>query len=275
MSESQRDRDRELGMDREITRRDFLDGVAVTVGGPGAGRCRIRTAGRLRIGRQADAADATAGELSARSHGPAGPNGRRASRPAHAPGRQLLGAAGSPRDTGESYDLVVVGGGISGLAAAYFYSRQNPERPHPGARQPRRLRRPRAAKRVHARGQRIRPPADRLRRHGVDRHALASISPRPWPCSRTSASRLERFYKYFDRTASTSASGWSTRCEVLRQGDLGSRPHRRDATRRRPTAETEGRAAWPRQAKRDLVMIYHDPKDWLPGLSRTRRRRSA
>src|SRR5439155_26010155 len=29
--------------------------------------------------------------------------------------------AGKPVDTGETYDLVVVGGGISGLAAAYFY----------------------------------------------------------------------------------------------------------------------------------------------------------
>src|SRR6266404_816390 len=29
--------------------------------------------------------------------------------------------AGQPINTGETYDLVVVGGGISGLAAAYFY----------------------------------------------------------------------------------------------------------------------------------------------------------
>ena len=32
--------------------------------------------------------------------------------------------AGNPADTGETYDLIVVGGGISGLAAAYFYRKQ-------------------------------------------------------------------------------------------------------------------------------------------------------
>src|SRR4029077_2108308 len=30
-------------------------------------------------------------------------------------------SAGKPEDTGETYDLIIVGGGISGLAAAYFY----------------------------------------------------------------------------------------------------------------------------------------------------------
>ena len=33
-------------------------------------------------------------------------------------------SAGVPSDTGETYDLIVVGGGISGLAAAYFYRQQ-------------------------------------------------------------------------------------------------------------------------------------------------------
>ena len=29
--------------------------------------------------------------------------------------------AGKPEDTGETYDLIIVGGGISGLAAAHFF----------------------------------------------------------------------------------------------------------------------------------------------------------
>src|SRR5215469_2365623 len=32
-------------------------------------------------------------------------------------------SAGQPEDTGEAYDLIIVGGGISGLAAAHFYRR--------------------------------------------------------------------------------------------------------------------------------------------------------
>ncbi len=34
------------------------------------------------------------------------------------------GTAGTPEDTRETYDLIVVGGGISGLAAAYFFRKQ-------------------------------------------------------------------------------------------------------------------------------------------------------
>ena len=33
-------------------------------------------------------------------------------------------AAGAPENAGESYDLVVVGGGISGLAAAHFFRKR-------------------------------------------------------------------------------------------------------------------------------------------------------
>ena len=67
--------------------------------------------------------------------------------------------------TGETYDLVVVGGGISGLAAAHFFRAARARRAHPDPRQPRRLRRPRQAQRVHLR----RADLHRLRWHPVDR----------------------------------------------------------------------------------------------------------
>ena len=39
----------------------------------------------------------------------------------------LESSIGRPRDTGERYDLVVVGAGISGLSAAYFYRKARPD----------------------------------------------------------------------------------------------------------------------------------------------------
>ena len=73
----------------------------------------------------------------------------------------------------ESYDLVVVGGGISGLAAAWFYRRAQAVRAHPDPRQPRRFRRPRQAQRVHARW----PPHHRLWRQPVAAIAELALQP--------------------------------------------------------------------------------------------------
>ncbi len=114
MRVSKRREARELGMNRSITRRQFINGVAVGVSG--------------------------ASLLAAK----AGAAGAPQSPPAYYP-PALTGLRGShvgsfevahqvrdgdyesfPRldvDTGEEYDLVVVGGGLSGLSAAYFFQK--------------------------------------------------------------------------------------------------------------------------------------------------------
>jgi spermidine dehydrogenase len=107
-------RDRELGMGRSVTRRDFLNGVSVAAGG-----AMLSQSSMLRT--------LAFAEGSTKENYPPALTGLRGSYDAtYQYAHQLRDDAfwenaGKPIDTGETYDLVVVGGGISGLAAAYFY----------------------------------------------------------------------------------------------------------------------------------------------------------
>jgi spermidine dehydrogenase len=110
-------KDRELGMHRKITRRDFLNGVAVTAGAAMMPQYLF--------------SEQTAGQVSSAQNSstyyPPALTGLRGSHAGSFETAHSLrdgtfwDSAGKPEDTGESYDLIVVGGGISGLAAAHFY----------------------------------------------------------------------------------------------------------------------------------------------------------
>ena len=107
-------KDRELGMHCNITRRDFLNGVAVAAG-----------ATMLPAAAWADNADP---EKSPDYYPPALTGLRGSHVGAFETIHSLRDGAfwdnvGKPEDTGEDYDLVVVGGGISGLSAAYYFQR--------------------------------------------------------------------------------------------------------------------------------------------------------
>lgn len=107
--------DRDLGMDRPITRRDFLNGVAVALTSTVIRPPWLEAYG-LPPDLQPDAA---------LDDYPPARTGLRGSHPgsfevAHRL-RDRKGWTDPGVDTAERYDLVVVGGGISGLAAAYFF----------------------------------------------------------------------------------------------------------------------------------------------------------
>src|SRR5271169_682078 len=116
-------RDRELGMDRKITRRDFLGGVAIAVGGS------VLTTSAPWLYGLGSSDPAFAPEKDPNYYPPAllgmrgNHDGTYTSAHSLRDG-EFWDSAGTPENTGEKYDLVVVGGGISGLAAAYFYRQQ-------------------------------------------------------------------------------------------------------------------------------------------------------
>jgi spermidine dehydrogenase len=115
-----------IGMRRKITRRDFLNGVSVGVGGAIVG-----TIGASKVfGTDTLLAAAALDELSpqdALGYYPPAKMGMRGNHDGSFTFAHLMrdgqpwNALGKANATGENYDLVVVGGGISGLAAAYFY----------------------------------------------------------------------------------------------------------------------------------------------------------
>ncbi len=111
--------DRQLGMGSPITRRDFLNGVAVGVGATAAGSLVPDFSTLF-------------------AQGPAGtyPPALTGLRGSHVGSFEVFHAmkdgafwktAPAPQVTGEEYDLVVVGAGISGLAAAHYYRKARPD----------------------------------------------------------------------------------------------------------------------------------------------------
>ena len=116
-------RDRDLGMTRKITRRDFLDGVAIAV------RASVMASGAPWLHGLDLPASAFAPEKDPAYYPPALTGMRGNHEGTYASAHSLRDgefweSAGRPETTGEKYDLVIVGGGISGLAAAYFYRQQ-------------------------------------------------------------------------------------------------------------------------------------------------------
>ena len=110
-------RDRELGMDRRITRRDFLNGFGIAIGG-GFALSNHEWLNAFGLPQSPLAAEKNP------NYYPPTLTGMRGTTDAT---MQAGHALRDGRDWGratadsETYDLIVVGGGISGLSAAYFF----------------------------------------------------------------------------------------------------------------------------------------------------------
>jgi spermidine dehydrogenase len=112
--------DKKLGMDRPITRRDFLNGVSIAVGGS------VLASNAPWVNAVETSTVDFAPEKGSNYYPPALTGMRGNHEGSYTYAHQLRDgefwkSTGKAEDTGENYDLVIVGGGISGLAAAYFY----------------------------------------------------------------------------------------------------------------------------------------------------------
>src|SRR5262249_25389081 len=117
---SENDNDRDLGMHCSITRRDFLNGIAVTAG---ASLLPPHLVAAMQEGAEPEKPS---------GYYPPALIGLRGS---HVGSFEVAHSirdgdfwqkAGTPAETGEQFDLIIVGGGISGLSAAYFFRKANP-----------------------------------------------------------------------------------------------------------------------------------------------------
>ncbi|MGD0503465.1 MAG: NAD(P)-binding protein [Steroidobacteraceae bacterium] len=115
--------ERALGMDRPITRRDFLNGVAIGTAALAGGPLLADSPTDPTTPATPTAPVSTAAQ-DAPGYYPPLLTGMRGSHPGSFESAHALRdgkTSPAPVDTGEQYDLIVVGAGISGLAAAHFY----------------------------------------------------------------------------------------------------------------------------------------------------------
>jgi spermidine dehydrogenase len=255
--------ERELGMNRRITRRDFLNGIALAVGASVvSGGANAQDPGPdLSVDDPLLARGITQQDP---RYYPPSLTAMRGNHPgSFEVAHQLRDssfwqASPKPEATGEHYDLVVVGAGISGLAAAYFYRKKA---------------RPDARVLVldnhddfggHAKRNEFEAAGRLLLSNGGTQsiESPSEFSPVAKKLLAELGIETDRFYAYYDRKL---YSKLGTACFFDRETfgadclltGMGTKPW----------AQFLSRAPISDMARRDIVRLYTEKVDHLPGLS--------
>ena len=245
------DEGRMLGLDQPIARRDFIQGVSIGVSLAAAAPAVAAQAGASSAA--PDAADYPPLRTGLRGQHPG------SFEMAHAARDGGFGGPVDAADTAEHYDLVVVGGGISGLSAAYFYRKALGD-----------------DVRIlildnhddfggHAKRNEFRHEGRTILSYG----GTMSIET-PFPYSATAKALLAELgivpstYARYDRSAQVFAG--------LGQGAFFDKEHfGRDrivaGLNKRPWAEFFAEAPLTPAVRADLIRLYTEKADYLPGLS--------
>ena len=251
-------RDHDLGMDRPITRRDFLNGVAIGLGSLAAS-AYLKSCARHGV---LDSASATG---SAGNDPPAAAGLRGDHAGSFESAHELRDGtfwqnAGGVTHTDATYDLIVVGAGISGLAAAHFFRKQT----GPLARIL--ILDPHDDFGGHAQRKEFRVGKRTLLSYGAQSIESPSLySSEAKGLLADLGVDVQKFYRYYDRNLYSSmklGSGIFFDRETFGEDRLvagfGAIPHK----------EFFAKAPLSERARRDIVRLYTEKVDYLPGLTR-------